>query len=266
MRHQELFDRPMQLIGDEAQRELMRLKIAVAGCGVLGLMLIIMLSRMGVSVLRVLDNDIVKMANLSNNIFLTKRHVGRGKAEVAAELARLRSLRRIAVKCFSFDVTDTNEWSHLNRSVTGMDLVFGCFDNLPARFSLNSAAVMQNVKYVDLGIEGFSGRIRLIDRSRACYACNPLVPEHLSVNIYSLTKKIGKGCDYAPTVTILPTAILTAAHAVMEGLKFVRILKGDDKYDYVYYDFLTSSKPVKMLISKQKDCNICGPNGLVSWS
>jgi len=253
------------LIGKKAQRSIMRLKVAVAGCGVVGLPLIIILSKMGVATLRILDNDYVKIENLANTLFFKREHVGSKKADAAAKLARSWSLRKTRAEAFSLDVTDEGEWDRLNSFVESTDLVYGCFDNLPARFSLNSATIVQNVKYIDLGIEGFSGRIRLIDRNRACYACDPLVPEDASINIFSLTRMQGKGCDYAPTVTILPTTILTAAHALVEGLKFLGILEGDVRYDYVYYDFLSSVKPVKMRISKRRDCRICGADGLMQW-
>jgi len=215
--------------------------------------------------LHVLDRDMVEKTNLANSLFLNERHIDLEKSEAAAEIARSWSLRKLNVRRASFDVADIDQWNRLNNLIGDADIVYGCFDNLPARFSLNSAAIVQDVKYIDLGIEGFSGRIRLIDRSRACYACDPLIPEHLSIKIYSLTKS-RKGCDYAPTVTILPTAISTAAYAVIEGLKFLRILENHEQYDYLYYNFLTSERPVKMRISKQRDCKICGRDGLVNWS
>jgi molybdopterin/thiamine biosynthesis adenylyltransferase len=208
---------------------------------------------------------VVERTNLANNPFLQERHVGIPKSKAAAEVARSWSLRKVKARSYQFDVTYNDEWGHLNDFVAGVDLVYGCFDNLPARFSLNSATIVQGVKFVDLGVEGFSGRVRLIDRSRACYACNPLVPEHLSTNIFSLTQNDGEGCDYAPTVTILPTAMLTAAHAIIEGLKFLGILRNGGQCDYLYYDFLTSDRPVRMQITKRKDCTICGPDGLVKW-
>ena len=264
MRHEETFDRPLRLIGEKAQRRIMSSKFAVAGMGVLGTPLTITLSRMGASELRLLDSGVVEKVNLANNIFLNERHVGLKKSEAVAELARSWSLRKCKVRSYDFDVTDPKKWYRLKCFVSGVNLVYGCFDNLPARFSLNSAAIVRNVKYVDLGVEGFSGRIRLIDRLRACYACNPLVPEDLSVNNYSLTKS-GKGCDYAPTITILPTCLSTVSHAVIEGLKFLGILTGDDRYDYLYYNFLTSDKPVKMQILKKQDCEICGHHGFLNW-
>jgi molybdopterin/thiamine biosynthesis adenylyltransferase len=264
MNYERIFDRPRLLFGEQGQKRITRLKVAVAGCGVVGTPLAIGMSRLGVAELRTLDRGIVEKVNLANNLFLTRKHVGQKKTEAVAKLAQSWSLRKCKTKSYNFDVTDPNKWNPLISFLAGINIVYGCFDNLPARFSLNSAAIAQNVKYVDLGIEGFSGRIRLIDKTRACYACDPLIPEHFSTTIFSLMKD-KKGCDYAPTITTLPTATLTAAHAIIEGLKFLNILENNEKYDYLYFDFLSSVKPVKMQVSKRRDCKICGADGLATW-
>lgn len=264
MDYEGIFDRPRRLFGEQGQKRITRLKVAIVGCGVLGTPLAIGLSRLGVAELRMIDRGIVEEVNLANNLFLNRKHVGQKKAVAVAELARSWSLRKCKTKSYNFDVTDPDEWNHLISIIADINIIYGCLDNLPARFSLNSAAIAQDVKYVDLGIEGFSGRIRLIDKTRACYACDPLIPEHLSINIFSLTKD-RKGCDYAPTITTLPTATLTSAHAIIEGLKFLNILENNEKYDYLYFDFLSSVKPVKMQVSKHRDCKICGVDGLATW-
>jgi len=259
-----IFDRTVRLIGDEAQRKVGNLAVGVAGCGVLGHLLVVVLSRMGVAEIRVLDYDVVEAENLANSLLLDKADLGFRKVEAATSLAKEFSLKKTKTKVYHLDVTDPHKFNSLLEFLDGLDVVYGCFDNIPARLALNSAALIKKVPYVDLGIEGFAGRIRMIDSQRACYACNTLVSKAQEISIFKLTKN-GKGCDYASTVTILPVTLAISAHAINESLKYLGIIGERPWYDYMYFEFLSPSNPVKMKITKRRKCEICSRNGFVKW-
>jgi molybdopterin/thiamine biosynthesis adenylyltransferase len=258
------FSRAILALGANAYRKISSLKVGVAGCGVIGQLLAYLLYRLGVRELRLLDKDSVRPENLPNSFLFSKRHVGLAKDEATLRALKRFSLKQVKIKTYHFDVTEQEHLVGLLSFVHSLDVVFGCFDNIPARLCLNSAAIIQNTKYIDTGIQQFDGRIRFIDRSRACYACNPLASEQELMNIYKLSEE--SDCDYAPTITILPVCLATVSHAILEGLKFAGIIGTEPSYDYIYFDFLTPSNPVKMKITKREDCIICGKDGVVSWS
>jgi len=257
------YSRVIGLIGEDGYRKVRTLKVGVAGLGVVGLPLAVTLARLGVRELRLLDNDVVKLHNLPNGFLLSKRHVGMTKDRAALEVARRFALDHIDARAYHFDITDQHRFKYLLKFVSSLDLIYGCFDNVPARLSLNTAAVLKAVKYVDIGIGGFDGRVRLIDRDRGCYACDPLANEEDLKVIHKLSKDAD--CDYAPTFTILPVCSAAVSHALVEGLKFLGIVGQPQWYNYLYFDFLTPSNPVRTRVTKRTDCPICGEGGMVSW-
>jgi len=261
---QELFDRVTRLIGKKSMQRVHTLRIGIAGDGVVGNPLSATWAKLGAKEIRNLDYDKVKRENLANTFLLNPSYIGKDKDQIATEISKKFSLRKLKVKSWHFDVTAPHNYNLLLKFVGGLDIVYGCFDNLPARLSLNTATITKNVKYLDIGIGGFAGRCRFINRKRACYACNPLATEDQLNNIYKFSEEAD--CDYAPTVTILPVSFGIISHAIIQGLKFLEIVGNEPEYDYIYYDFLSEDRPVKMKITKRKDCIICGKNGMVNWS
>lgn len=258
-----VFSRVVNTLGSKAFDKVGSLNVGVAGCGVIGQLLAGSISRFGVEELRLLDNDLVKPENLPNGFLFSTNHVGLTKDRATLEVVKKLSLARLKARPYHFDVTKHQRFNELLTFARGLDVLYGCFDNVPARLCLNSAAIIEDVKYVDIGIQGFDGRVRLIDRSRACYACDPLTNDEDLVYIYQLSEEAD--CDYAPTLTVLPICLATVSHAILEGLKFIGIISEEPRYDYLYFDFLTPSNPVKMKITKKEDCTVCGKGGVVSW-
>jgi|YelNatPaOPRAMG01_1025707.scaffolds.fasta_scaffold07961_3 molybdopterin/thiamine biosynthesis adenylyltransferase len=264
-----IYDRILRLLGENRFHTISSLKIGVAGCGILGQILPPIFSRLGVAEIRTLDKDIVKIENLPNSLFFNKAHLGLPKSVIATSIAKQYALKNLKTKAYCFDITDQNKEYLLARFLSGLNIVFGCFDSLPPRFALNAAALKFNVPYVDLGIEGFAGRVRLIDRRRGCYACNPLIPTHQATQIFKFSnalpyqEKSGRNCDFAPTVSIMPVALITAALAISIGLSYLGIIGKEPVYDYYYFHLF--GEPVTLKITKKEDCIICGVNGEIWW-
>jgi len=264
-----IYDRVLRLLGENKFKRISSLKIGVAGCGIVGQILPPLFSRLGVAEIRTLDKDVVKIENLPNSLFFNKVHLGLSKSVVTASIAKKYALKRLKTKAYCFDITDQDKEHLLARFINGLNIVFGCFDSLPPRFALNAAALKFNVKYIDLGIEGFAGRVRLIDRGRACYACDPLIPPHQATQIFKFSTaslfpiKSGRNCDFAPTVSIIPVALITAALAINIGLAYLGIMGKEPEYDYYYFHLF--GEPVTMKITKKEDCIICGANGEIWW-
>jgi len=260
----DLFDRQIKLIGREKREKIDTLKVGVAGTGILGTALVALFSRLGVSEIRVLDKDNVEIENFANNIFLNERHLGMRKTSAAADIAEKLSLKVVMIRTYGFDVTDFVNKKKLLDFVQGLDIVYGCFDNIPARLALNYAALKEDIKYVDLGLGGWIGRIRLIDRQRACYACNPLVSMKESVNIFTLLDK-NRSCEFAPTVTILPIVLVTASLSVTVGLKYLGIIGSEPNFDYLMVNLFAPFESTKFKIEKRLGCPVCGKEGEIYW-
>jgi len=261
----QVYDRTMRLIGEEQQRKISSLKIGIAGCGIVGQILPAIFSRVGVAEIRTLDRDTVKMENLANSFLFNKRHLGWKKDQAAANIAKRYSLQMIRVEAYHFDVTDLRMHSSLSNFLNGLDLVYGCFDNLPPRYALNSAALRQGIKVIDIGVEGFAGRLRLIDRNRACYNCDPLISQNEAINLFKLlpSTKNNDGCDFAPTVSMLQVALSISSLAANMGLMFLGVIGNEPDFDYYYFHLF--GQPTTMRITKRDDCIICGKNGEIWW-
>ena len=81
--------RTQLMIGEEGVEKLRNSSVIVCGCGAVGGYVIEGLVRAGIGRLRVVDGDEFSGSNLNRQILCTTETVGRKKAEVACERARL---------------------------------------------------------------------------------------------------------------------------------------------------------------------------------
>ncbi len=82
-------DRTQILIGEEGTRKLKASSAIVCGAGAVGGYALEGLIRAGVGRIRVVDGDVFSESNLNRQVLCTTQTVGRKKAEVACERARL---------------------------------------------------------------------------------------------------------------------------------------------------------------------------------
>ena len=80
-----LFFNSLLLFSDESMETLKNAKVAVAGIGGVGCIVVEMLARQGIGNIKVADIDIYSDVNLNRQIFATVDTLGRKKAEVARE-------------------------------------------------------------------------------------------------------------------------------------------------------------------------------------
>ena len=207
---------------DIRQNQVSAARVMVVGCGALGNEVLKNLVLMGVTHIVVVDFDIVEMGNLTRSVLFTKSDAERKrlKVEVVAErLQQMNAAVEVTAICgdIAYDVG--------LGLVRQMDVVIGCVDSRWARFCINRLCMRAGIPWVDGGINGLEGTVRVFAPGKNCYACN-LGPEGLKdlarrmpcSGIIRRQEQAGS----APTTSIIASII--GAIEVQEALKI--IIKG----------------------------------------
>ncbi|MEG1659114.1 MAG: ThiF family adenylyltransferase [Bacteroides sp.] len=194
-------------------------KVMVVGCGALGNEVLKNLVLFGVEHLVVVDFDIIEHGNLTRSIFFTRRdaQMNRSKVEVIAE--RLKQINpAVQVLPIEGDIAYNVGLGLLH----SMDVIIGCVDNRLARYQLNRLCMRTGVPWVDGGIEGLEGTVRVFIPGKNCYACN-LGPEGLKdlsqrLSCASVIKRNESNGRVATTPVV---ASIIGAVQVQEAIKLV---------------------------------------------
>ena len=205
---------------DIRQNRVNAARVMVVGCGALGNEVLKNLVLMGVKRITVVDFDIVEMGNLTRSVLFSKSDAERKrlKVEVVAErLQQMNAAVEVTAICgdIAYDVG--------LGLVRQMDVVIGCVDSRWARFCINRLCMRAGVAWVDGGIDGLEGTVRVFAQGKNCYACN-LGPEGLKdlarrmpcSGIIRRQEQAGS----APTTAIIASII--GAIEVQEALKLIQ--------------------------------------------
>lgn len=150
-------------------------RVMVVGCGALGNEVLKNLVLFGVQHLVVVDFDRVESSNLSRSVLFTR------------EDAQLHARKIDAVKASIERINPSAEVVPLFGDIAyevglgwfrGVDVVIGCVDNRWARYCINRLCMRAGIPWVDGGIDGLEGTVRVFIPGENCYACN-LGPEGL---------------------------------------------------------------------------------------
>ncbi|MBR6065609.1 MAG: ThiF family adenylyltransferase [Paludibacteraceae bacterium] len=150
-------------------------RVMVVGCGALGNEVLKNLVLFGVQHLVVVDFDRVESSNLSRSVLFTR------------EDAQLHARKIDAVKASIERINPSAEVVTLFGDIAyevglgwfrGVDVVIGCVDNRWARYCINRLCMRAGKPWVDGGIDGLEGTVRVFIPGENCYACN-LGPEGL---------------------------------------------------------------------------------------
>ncbi len=160
-------------IGPKGQRLLARSRADVVGLGALGSISADLLARAGVGHLRLVDRDVVELANLQRQSLYAEADVDRPKADAAAD--RLRRVNSdIEIEAVAKDV----HASTVRDILLDADLIVDGTDNLETRFLLNEAAIDAGIPFVYGGAIATYGMVLAIrSPDTACFRCfNPAMP------------------------------------------------------------------------------------------
>lgn len=143
--------------------------VMVVGCGALGNEVLKNLVLFGIQHLVVVDFDYVEASNLSRSVLFSSADAARHRRKVEVVKERLQQLNpAVDVTTIDGDICYDVGLGLLRR----MDVVIGCVDNRWARYCINRLCMRAGRPWVDGGIEGLEGTVRVFMPGKNCYACN----------------------------------------------------------------------------------------------
>lgn len=209
----------------------------VVGAGALGSAVGVALARTGVPQLTLLDPDVLEDHNLENQEY-DSRDLGDPKVCALAD----------RIKAIDPDVeTETFVGTLQDYRGEGLpDVVFGCVDNVGARYFMSQAAVDTGVPLIDGGLHGLQGNVRTVLPGKTpCYHCYPVLPE---------PDDLGDSCSRDPIPTTFIAARVVASYQV---LQFVRLAHGRHVPGHIQIDLvhgeLHENDP-----TPNPECDACG--------
>jgi len=157
----------MAEMGYNAQLKLKNSKVCLVGLGGLGSPASMQLAAMGVGYLRIVDRDVVELANLHRQHLYGVDDVGYPKVEVAAK--RLHSLNPyVELEPLPLSINEANA----EDIVEGMDVVVDGLDSMAARYAINRACIKLGVPYVFGAAITTTGNLStIIPGETACLEC-----------------------------------------------------------------------------------------------
>lgn len=195
------FDRQLPVFGEEGQERIMSARVAIAGCGGLGVNVITQLAIAGVSNFVLADPQAPDITNLNRQFIYTAADY-RPKAEVAAQwILALNPLADIEVHNEPVTVD--------NRAIfAGCDIIVDCLDNFGSRMVLSDLSEEMGVPLVHAGVTGTEGQIAV---------CIP-------GSTPSLRDMIGTMADPEGVVPSVGAAVSVIAS--MEALEVLKVISG----------------------------------------
>jgi len=210
------YDRQRRLWGQSGEERLKNAKILIAGAGGVGTEVIKNLALLGIGTLIIIDMDRIELSNLNRQLLFRDRDIGKYKAEIAAQQARLLN-PEIEIQFFNEKLQKLS-----SKVYKEVDFYISALDNIPARIFLNQKAVLLKKTLIDGGSEGFYGHVQVvIPHVTPCLVCH---------DIWSRTEDKFK-CSYA----VNPR---TQLDCVLEGrdkffLKNKRLPNQEDEEDVI---------------------------------
>ena len=160
---------------DIRQNQVSAAHVMVVGCGALGNEVLKNLVLMGVTHIVAVDFDIVEMGNLTRSVLFSRSDAERKRKKVEVVAERLHDMNpNIDIQTVCGDIAYDVGLGLIRQ----MDVVIGCVDSRWARFCINRYCMRAGIPWVDGGIDGLEGTVRVFAPGKNCYACN-LGPEGL---------------------------------------------------------------------------------------
>jgi molybdopterin/thiamine biosynthesis adenylyltransferase len=265
----EEFDRQIRAFGEEGQRKLEQLKVAIIGLGGTGAILAQELVHSGVRNFILVDPDVIEVTNLNRVPNAAASDVGKQKTEIAANyiqtIAKSAEIRRI-----NDDVTETKT----ARRLLDADILFGCTDSHGSRAVLQQIAYQYMIPFIDMGVtliakEGSMthvyGRVQLLAPGLACLTCSGLLdPNQVRQDMMTAFERqtdpyIQGSREPAPAVISLNGTVsslaVTMLLAVVAGIPM--------QARHVLYNAITSvMRPVRA--TPKDDCYVCSRRGALA--
>lgn len=233
-------------IGEEGQRLIQAVRIAIVGCGATGAAAAALLARAGVGHLTIIDRDFVEPSNLQRQVLFDEQDAAEclPKAEAARRhIGRFNS--GVRVEAHIADLTPGN----VNQLLANSDLVLDATDNFETRYLINDYCVANGKPWIyTAAIGAYAATMNILpagEHRTACLAC--LFPAPPSGTVET--------CD---TAGILNTAVnLAASMSVSEALKFATGNLAGMRRTLFSIDLWTNERSEIRTGTPRKDCATC---------
>jgi adenylyltransferase/sulfurtransferase len=237
----------------EGQKKLKAARVLCIGAGGLGSPLAMYLAAAGVGRLGIVDFDVVDFTNLQRQIIHSTANVGRLKLDSAKE--------RIA-EINPYVHVDTYETALSSENALDLfadyDIIVDGTDNFPTRYLVNDACVLMGKPNVYGSIFRFEGQATVFyAREGPCYRC--LYPEPPPPGLVP-------SCAEGGVLGVLPGVI-----GVIQAIETVKLIlgKGESLIGRLLLFDAMKMKFRELMLRKNPDCPICGPNptqtGLIDY-
>jgi len=280
-KERERLDRQLRIWGEEKQRTISSLKVAVVGCGGTGCIICEQLARIGVFDFSLFDDDKVEKTNLNRLIGAYEKDIGRYKTDVISDaIKRVNPDARVTV--FHEGISRNN----LNKLV-GHSLIIGTVDRSSSRLYLNEASIRYLIPYIDIGtgigidedgcVEEIGGQVIFVNPGTTpCLRCYDGFIDSREIAIDLLTdeelrvrRQLGyvEGTNESPTAAVLPLNSAVVSVAMMELLSLATGFVS--KHAYIHFnakDFRIDILDEEMELKPNKSCPACGIGGFLGLS
>ena len=235
-------------VGLEGQRRLKRSSVLVVGLGGLGVPAAVYLVSAGVGRVGIVDSDLVELSNLQRQFIFSEADLGRRKVDAAEEkLSLLNPEIRVNPHPLRLDSSNAME------VIRQYDVVVDATDNLPSRYLINDACVLQGKPDVFASIFGFDGQASVFGtQDRPCYRC--LYPEPPAPDSV-------RSCEEAGVLNVIPGIMGT-----IQANQAIGILLGKGTPligRLLLFNGLDSSFN-EIKFKKNSSCAVCGPNPTIT--
>lgn len=130
-------------IGEEGQKQLLKARIAIVGCGGLGSAAAVYLAASGIGHIHLIDYDKIDLSNLHRQVFYHHDQVGLPKAKtLAAYIEKMNPT--IQTSYLQEPITKSNISDHLD----AYSIIVDCTDSLATKYLLNDYCVLHNKELV----------------------------------------------------------------------------------------------------------------------
>lgn len=195
-------------LGPTGQARLAASRVAIVGCGALGSVAAMALTRAGLGMLRLIDRDVPEPSNLPRQILFDEHDVRSGVPKAVAAQRHLTAINSRAM--IDVEVADLTAMNAV-RLLSGVDCIVDGTDNFETRFLINDFACRERVPWVYGGAIGAEGRVLAIrPGATACLRC--MIPDPPAAGLLPT-------CDTAGIIG--PAALVVGAVQAAEAIKLL---------------------------------------------
>jgi molybdopterin-synthase adenylyltransferase len=263
-----LFDRQIRAFGEDGQKSLESLRVAIVGLGGTGSLVAQELVHLGVRKFVLIDPDKVESANLNRIVGASQDDIGALKVSVAARY--LREFRSsVDVQACDGNVVH----ARVAQTLFGVDVIFGCTDSHGSRSVMQQMAYQYFIPMIDMGstitvrdgeVTGIFGRVQLLAPGLPCLWCSNLLnADEIRRDMMSEGERradpyiVGARIP-APSVISLNATVVSLAVTMLLGIVAGAPIPARN----LLYNARTSTlKPVQG--TAQSDCFICSHRGVL---